>query len=241
MTRLLAALDQPDQPTSALTLNREDDFWLIGYADARARVPDSLGLHYLDLLVRHPGRDLAALDLVRLAAATGPAAASAPDDGLHDASEAPAEPILDQQARTAYRQRLTDLDEELAEAEQWHDTERASRLRAEKDFLVRELAAATGLGGRPRQLGSDSERARLNVTRAIRSAIARIRDRAPAAADSSRPGRPDRHPLLLLPAGPAGLSQRPAHRMTSGPAACTAGRRARPTAVPSRAACVTAS
>ena len=32
-------------------------------------------------------------------------------------------------------------------------------------------------------LGSDSERARLNVTRAIRSAIARIRDRAPAAAD----------------------------------------------------------
>ena len=183
MTQLLAALDQPDQPTSILTLNREDDFWLIGYGGALARVPDSLGLHYLDLLVCHPGRDLAALDLVRLAAATGPAAASAPDDGLHDASEAPSEPILDQHARTAYRQRLTDLDEELAEAEQWHDTERASRLRAEKDFLVRELAVATGLGGRPRQLGSDSERARLNVTRAIRSAIARIRDRAPAAAD----------------------------------------------------------
>jgi hypothetical protein len=59
----------------------------------------------------------------------------------------------------------------------------ASRLRAEKDFLVRELAAASGLGGRPRQLGSDSERARLDVTRAIRSAVARIRDRAPAAAD----------------------------------------------------------
>ena len=183
MTKLLAALDQPDQPTSILTLNREDDFWLISYGDALARVPDSLGLHYLDLLVRHPGRDLTALDLVRLAAATGPAAASAPDDGLHGASEVPAEPILDQQARTAYRQRLTELDEELAEAEQWHDTERASRLRAAKDFLVRELAAATGLGGRPRQLGSDSERARLNVTRAIRSAIARIRDRAPAAAD----------------------------------------------------------
>jgi len=32
-------------------------------------------------------------------------------------------------------------------AEAWHDTERASRLRAEKDFLVREVAAATGLGG----------------------------------------------------------------------------------------------
>jgi len=78
--------------------------------------------------------------------------------------------------------RTADLDAELTEAEQWHDTERASRLRAEKDFLVRELAAATGLGGRPRQLGRESERARLNVTRAIRTAITRIRDRAPDAA-----------------------------------------------------------
>jgi hypothetical protein len=82
----------------------------------------------------------------------------------------------------AYRQRLAGLDEELAEAERWNDAERASRLRAEKDFLVRELAAATGLGGRPQQLGADSERARLNVTRAIRTAISRIRDRAPDAA-----------------------------------------------------------
>jgi non-specific serine/threonine protein kinase len=144
-------------------------------------VPDSLGLRYLDLLIRQPGRDLAALDLVKLAAATGPAAAAA-EDGLHDASGTGADEVLDQQARAAYRQRLTALDEELAEAQAWHDTERASRLRAEKDFLVRELAAATGLGGRPRRLGAESERARLNVTRAIRSAIAKIRDRAPAAA-----------------------------------------------------------
>jgi hypothetical protein len=150
-------------------------------------VPDSLGLRYLDLLVRNPGRELAAVELAQLAAATGPAepgpaSAGAHADGLHDVSGTPANDILDRQARTAYRQRLANLDEELAEAEQWHDTERASRLRAEKDFLVRELAAATGLGGRPRQLGSDSERARLNVTRAIRSAISRIRDRAPDAA-----------------------------------------------------------
>jgi hypothetical protein len=183
MTRLLAALDQDEQARQAdhITLRHEDDFWLVGFADAHTRVPDSLGLRYLDLLIRQPGRDLAALDLVRLTAAAGPAAAAA-EDGLHDASGTGADEVLDQQARAAYRQRLTGLDEELAEAEAWHDTERASRLRAEKDFLVRELAAATGLGGRPRRLGAESERARLNVTRAIRSAIAKIRDRAPAAA-----------------------------------------------------------
>ena len=184
MTKLLAVLDQAEQPREPgdLTLRQEDDFWLVGFADTVTRVPDSLGLRYLDLLIRQPGRDLAAPDLARLAAATGPAAAAPAEDGLHDTSGTGADEVLDRQARAAYRQRLAGLDEDLAEAEAWHDTERASRLRAEKDFLVRELAAATGLGGRPRRLGAESERARLNVTRAIRSAIGRIRDRAPAAA-----------------------------------------------------------
>ena len=183
MTKLLAILDQPDQAGSVLTLSREGDFWLVGFADAVTRVPDSLGLRYLDLLARNPGRELAAVELVRLAGATGgPASTVAAADGQHDTSGAVADDILDRQARAAYRQRLLGLDEELAEAEQWNDAERASRLRAEKDFLVRELTAATGLGGRPRPLGSESERARINVTRAIRTAIAKIRDRAPAAA-----------------------------------------------------------
>src|SRR5262249_50411575 len=132
----------------------------------------------------NPGRELAALELVQLAAATGGAGTGLAGhaDGLRDLSAAPADEILDQQARAAYRDRLTGLEEELAEAEQWHDTERGSRLRAARDCLARELAAATGLGGRPRRLGSEAERARLNVTRAIRAAILRIRDRAPDAA-----------------------------------------------------------
>ena len=186
MTKLLAVLGRsgpPERAASGLTLRREDDFWLVGFVGAVTRIPDSLGLRYLDLLVRNPGRELAALDLTQLAPGPAGPAAAAQEDGLHPAGVAAADPVLDQQALAAYRQRLAALDEDLAEADQWNDTERASRLRAEKDFLIHELAAATGLGGRPRRLGAESERARLNVTRAIRSAIARIRDRAPAAAD----------------------------------------------------------
>ena len=190
MTRLLAVLDgagEAGRPGPGdLTLTREDAVWGVGYAGERTRLPDSLGLRYLDLLVRQPGRELAASELVRLAGAgpAGPGAASAAAraDGLQEATGAPADDVLDARARAAYRQRLADLDADLAEAAEWNDTERASRIRAEKDFLVRELAAATGLGGRPRQLGSESERARLNVTRAIRTAIDRIREHAPDAA-----------------------------------------------------------
>ena len=59
------------------------------------------------------------------------------------------------------------------------DDERAARAAAERDFLVRELARAVGLGGRDRRMGSASERARASVTRAIRQAMARIRAHLP--------------------------------------------------------------
>ncbi len=56
------------------------------------------------------------------------------------------------------------------------DSERAAQADAERDFLVRELARAVGLGGRDRRAGSASERARASVTRAVRQAMARIRE-----------------------------------------------------------------
>jgi non-specific serine/threonine protein kinase len=89
-------------------------------------------------------------------------------------------PALDIKAKEAYRNRLRDLEEELQEAEAWRDPERAARARYEIDFLTRELAGAVGLGGRDRTTGSDAERARVNVTRSVKAALARIRQLSPA-------------------------------------------------------------
>jgi hypothetical protein len=174
MTRLLVALDAAPGPAGRLLLRREGDVWLVAYQHETVRLPDSLGLRYLDLLVRNPGRELAALTMVQLAS-------GASAEGLVPAAGSRGDEILDARARTEYRRRLTDLDDSLDQAQRWNDTERAARLHAERDFLIQELTAAAGLAGRPRRLGSDTERARLNVTRAIRTAIGRIRDRAPSA------------------------------------------------------------
>src|SRR5262249_7380953 len=150
---------------------REGGYWAIRYAGTVTRLPDSLGLRYLGLLIRNPGRELAALDMIQLAsaatAATAPASAAPPGRAQHPVTAAGADDTLDARARSEYGRRLAELDDDLAEAEQWNDTERASRARAERDFLLRELASATGIHGRPRRLGSESERARVNVTRAI--------------------------------------------------------------------------
>ena len=91
-----------------------------------------------------------------------------PPDG--DAGE-----LLDARAKAAYRRRLAEIDEDLAEAHAVGDMARAAQAEVERDILMRELSRAVGLGGRNRRAGSTAERARSAVTRAMRHALARIR------------------------------------------------------------------
>ena len=87
--------------------------------------------------------------------------------------------VLDARARDAYRRRLEELEDDLAEAEQASDGAAVDRARIEKEFLVAELAAAYGLSGRVRRAGDPAERARTTVTWRIREAIKRIEEAHP--------------------------------------------------------------
>jgi tetratricopeptide (TPR) repeat protein len=165
---------------------REGEYWSIAFAGQAFRLKDVKGLHYLAYLLRHPGREFHVLDLAAAgqgAGAGGPRTSPARDDDLRPARLSDTGPVLDEQAKTAYRERLRELEEELAEATSWADQVRAARARQEMQFLADELAAAVGLGGRDRRAGSPAERARVNITRAIKAAMARIRAHSPALAD----------------------------------------------------------
>ena len=93
---------------------------------------------------------------------------------LGDAGE-----LLDERAKSAYRRRLTEIEDDIAQARALEETEREAQADAERDFLVRELARAVGMGGRDRRAASASERARSGVTRAVRQGIARIGEHHP--------------------------------------------------------------
>ena len=149
-------------------LRQEGEYWTVGWQGNSFRLRDTIGLAYLTRLLTAPGRELHALDLV---AAVG---------GERGPDEANLGPLLDEQAKRAYRQRLQELDEELAEAEGWHDQDRTARARTERDALAQQLAAALGLGGRDRNAASGAERARVSVTKALRGAIRRIGEHDPA-------------------------------------------------------------
>jgi hypothetical protein len=98
--------------------------------------------------------------------------------GLH--AEADAGEVLDAAARAQYRARLIELEGDITEAENANDPERASRARTERDFLVSELRAAVGLGGRPRRALDPAERARKAVTGRVRESINQIAAAHPA-------------------------------------------------------------
>lgn len=144
--------------------------WAVG--STGSVLPDMKGLHYLRLLLGRPGVEVAALDLS--AAVAGHPGVQVISGHLGGA--------LDPQARAAYRRRLADLDDELAEAREWADPARVTRLVDEREALIAELAAAAGLGGRERRTGDIRERARIAVRKAVAAALGRIEEVDPSLA-----------------------------------------------------------
>jgi tetratricopeptide (TPR) repeat protein len=184
-TELLARLCGPGTSmgkgtaSRVATLSREERGWVVAGGDVRARVNDSKGLRYLAELLRSPGVERHALDLVDRVegVAAADSGAPAPDRRrLGDAGE-----LADGRARTAYRHRIEGLRAEIDEALEMGLDERAETLQAELDQLVGHLAQAFGLGGRSRRASSAAERARVNVTRALRAATAKVTEVLPEA------------------------------------------------------------
>jgi predicted ATPase len=154
------------EPQQRATLRPEGGVWRIDFNGTSVHAPGLKGFWHLRELVSRPGELVPALALV--------GASSEEPIPSGDAG-----PLLDREALRQYRTRLAELDDELDRAVVHGETARFARCTAERDALIAELKRATGLGGRPRRSGSPSEKARLNVTRTIRHAIADLSGRVP--------------------------------------------------------------
>jgi hypothetical protein len=161
--------DELDEPAAVNSFRREGDYWSIVFEERTVRVRDLKGMRYLARLLAHPGREFHVLDLVAAENGIAPSRSI-----LGDAGE-----MLDARAKDAYRRRLAEIEEDIEQARALGDAERAAQADAERDFLVRELSRAVGLGGRDRRAASASERARVGVTRAVRKAIGQIGEHHP--------------------------------------------------------------
>jgi tetratricopeptide (TPR) repeat protein len=159
----------PADVASSARFERRAQTRLIAFAGRECTLPDLVGFRYIEHLLRAPGREIAATDLV------GAEQPGAEIDQL-------GLPAIDEQARDAYRRRLAEIEDDIAEATAHNDLARAELAGRDRDFLVAELSRAVGLGGRMRTVGGSAERARTSVFRAIRYAIERIAQAEPTLA-----------------------------------------------------------
>ena len=175
------------RPAQKGVFRKEGEYWTVGYKGKAFRLKDTKGLGFLAHLLRHPGAEFHVLDLVGGIASqreedeTSQTAQGLPQGdedldkaGIHITSLGDAGEMLDEQAKTAYRHRLSELREELEEAKELGRAERAEQVEQEIDVLTRELSRAVGLGGRSRRAASASERARQTITKTLKTVVERI-------------------------------------------------------------------
>jgi hypothetical protein len=150
--------------------------WSLSYAGRTVQVPDAKGLNDLHTLVAQAGSEVAAADLLDPA---GGALVGA-------ARRLGGDAVLDERAKADYQRRLTELDETIEAALARRDDTKAIHAEHERDALLDELRRATGLGGRPRRLGDEHERARKTVTARIRDSLRKLDEAHPELATHLR-------------------------------------------------------
>jgi tetratricopeptide (TPR) repeat protein len=150
-------------PSPAARLRRAGKTWVISAPHGAAEVLHSAGMDQLAKILAAAPQEVAAVELAR------PGIPVAADLGS----------IIDATAKRAYRRRITELRADIDEADADNDVERAARARVELDTLMDQLRQAVGIGGRDRPNRSGTERARINVARAVRRAINSISQALP--------------------------------------------------------------
>jgi tetratricopeptide (TPR) repeat protein len=169
------AVVAPGAPQPRGVFHLDGDVWTLAFADRTIHMPDAKGLRDVHTLLGQPGNDVPVVALLD------------PRRGELAASwRVGADAVLDERAKTRYRQRLAELDEEIDRALTRQHDDRAAELDRERTALIDELRRATGLTGRSRRLGDYGERARKTVTARIRDSLRRLDQRHPELAQHLR-------------------------------------------------------
>lgn len=167
------------------------DYWEIRYKGGKiCHLKHTKGMTFIVRLLQNQGKTLDAIQLVSFADRSTPVT-SVPMGRVKEdirggnlaLSPSNEDTKLDEQAKREYQKRLTDIVEERKEAEEMGDTDALERLDNEVEWLTKEIAAGVGRGGRLRTFGSESARARTNITMQIRRAIKGIRKYDPDLAE----------------------------------------------------------
>jgi hypothetical protein len=170
-----AASSEDSGARTSATFRCDGDTRTISFGEQTVLMRDLKGFRYIERLLADPGREFHVLDLVAIEGG------SPPTVRVVDANSSTTTlgfggglAILDDEARDAYRRRLADVDADIEDATLMNDVGRVELAQRDREYLIAELTAAVGLGGRSRTVGGTAERARTSVTRSMRYSLGRL-------------------------------------------------------------------
>lgn len=166
---LTAAPVEPATPTPAFLFQRDGDGWFVRAFGREGHFGALVGFAYLRTLLASPSGTVSTRELV-----ANPTNKQQQETIENDASSG--EPTLDKQAKEEYRERLSELENDIARAREDCNDAILAELEKEKQALIDQLTRATGLAGADRRLGDIGGHLRSRVANALSRAYKRLRE-----------------------------------------------------------------
>jgi len=162
------------------------EVWQVRYRGVESFLLPTDGYLRIAYLRANPGRTFQALEIVAATEVRDSLVVDAQEaeaDGLSAEQHGRSAPIISPEARQLYRAQAAELLEEVDDAGEAGDALRVASLEADIKAIVRQLAGATGLRGKPRSFSDHLSTSQDAVYRSIHRAIPRLKKAHPALGD----------------------------------------------------------
>lgn len=154
----------------------EGDFWHVCFNGKTASIKNTLGIRYIEYLIRNKGKEVHVFDLMQ---AIQPSDVTKTDSMLSGLTEEQLaaeglslesnnqDKLLDSTAKKQLQGHLKALQEQITEAHEFGDVELAEKLESEQEQILASLSSDLGLRGKSRKTNSRVEQVRKNITNRI--------------------------------------------------------------------------
>jgi hypothetical protein len=168
------------QDATQCTWKKKGKYWEITYSGNSFDLRDTKGMNTIAILLQNPNKDFTSVELARAVENNGATGSPLSDgelleEGLSISDADDGGEILDERTKQEYWEKINELREHKRIATESGEYEKAEKCDNEIDTIIEELKRRTGLVGKSRQFGGQSEKARTAVAHRVKDAIAKIK------------------------------------------------------------------
>ena len=162
----------------------EGDYWCISFNGETKIIKNTLGMRYIKYLIQNKGKEIHVSELfyhekpppehVTNTALSALGTRQLEAEGLSISNLGDTGPLMDETGKKALKSHIKKLDQQIEDAIEFGDIDKAEELKNEKEQILTPLSTDFGLGGKPRKIDSPVEKVRKRVEKRISTDIKKL-------------------------------------------------------------------